>query len=213
VLRLLQEGTNWARQTPTNAAFSIVMAGTPRDPSAYTGRLGIPAFLPLSRILLLRLDCRQLAAATPWPTAALADVRACFTELTAGCCASLGGDSSQRSRLAPQGGIVAEGRACGIIEDTRRGKRLFREEGEEIVSAHLGCFAFRDAPSAVTLLRSAAALCRAQQIDGLFIALPSTNTRALLAELPPGSFTPALATVFGTGLPADTAWAVNPSEI
>src|SRR5262249_11759480 len=38
--------------------------------------------------------------------------------------------------------VTSEGQACGLFEDTRRGKRLIADDGSQLISAHLSYFAF-----------------------------------------------------------------------
>ncbi len=55
-------------------------------------------------------------------------------------CIMTGGQREQRSLMSPI--RIAD---SAWLEDTRRGKRLWRSDGKELISAHLGSFYFQEA--------------------------------------------------------------------
>lgn len=59
LLKLLNEAIEWARQH-ANCCFSVVMDGTSRSPAHYTGRLGIPQYEELTKLMILRFPWRQM---------------------------------------------------------------------------------------------------------------------------------------------------------
>jgi len=69
---------------------------------------------------------------------------ACYLQLTGGCYASLDGNPAERSETSPLWLLEPDGSACGRLEDTRRAKRLIADDGVEMRSAHLSCFAYQD---------------------------------------------------------------------
>lgn len=213
LLKLLRESVAWARRTPTTPGFSIVMDGTARDPTSYTGRLGIPRYVELAKLMILRIPCDAIVAAGDAVQASPAEVRKQFASLTAGSYATGGGDSETRSQIGAHGLMLADGGSCGIIEDTRRCKLLFRDDGDEMISAHLSCFGYRNPAGAVSLISSALAWCRQQELPALFVALPQNDSEQIVTQLPEQALVQAPATVYGFGLDTGIDWSVNTSEI
>jgi hypothetical protein len=99
-----------------------------------------------------------------------------------------------------------------MLEDTRRAKRLFAEDGSEMLSAHLSYFAFADPESGLELLRIALGHAAARGYPALFVAVSPTVVRELCAGLGPGVVV-APAVVFGAGLESGREWHINTSEI
>lgn len=212
LFRLLRDSVPWAQRTADTPGFSIVMDGTARDPTSYTGRLGIPRYVELARLMILRIPTDSLGGGEP-VEASLPDVRTRHRELTPDQFATAGGRAEVRSEIAAQGLILKTGEACGIIEDTRRCKLLYRDDGDEMVSAHLSSFGYRNAQQAAGLLAAAAAWCRRRGLPALFVSLPAVDSDAVLGLLPQEAIVKAPATVFGFGLAAGKKWSVNTAEI
>jgi hypothetical protein len=213
LLKLLRDSVAWARETPTTPGFSIIMDGTTRDPTSYTGRLGIPKYVELAKLMILRIPSDRLVDPGAAVEASLSQVRERFRRFTPNQFATEGGDSVTRSQIEASGMILDNGRACGIVEDTRRCKLLYRDDGSEMISAHLSCFGYRSPADAVTLLNSAASWCRETGLPALFVSLPTADSEAVLKLLPRNDIVQAPATVYGFGLPAGKNWSVNTSEI
>lgn len=185
----------WAR-----AAFAVVMDGTAVTPARYTGRLGIPRFEPLAQIVVLRIPTD---AAAPSSSIAGARPRRAFALALA--------DPGARSVIAPR--IVAVDRASGRLDDTRAGKRLFADDGGELVSAHLGALAYDDVGSAAALVQRACALAAAEGFAALFVAFPVADAHAVCDRLADGAIVRAPATIWGTGLPLGCDWLVDTAAI
>jgi hypothetical protein len=105
------------------------------------------------------------------------------------------------------------GRACGRLEDTHRAKRLIADDGQELRSAHLSCFAYNDVRAGVELLRLALRHAARRGLPALFVAVAPADAEDICRPL--GETGPVLApaTIFGTGLPAGPAWTINTAEI
>lgn len=213
LLRLLQDSVKWARRTPTTPGYSIVMDGTARNPTSYTGRLGIPEYVELSKLMILRIPCNGFVEQFDLIDSSLAEVRDCYRNLTPDQFATSGGNPATRSLMKATGMILTGGGACCILEDTRRCKLLYRDDGTEMVSAHLSCFGYRSEDDAVSLLKSAAIRCHEMGIPAMFVSLPLAQSDAVLKLLPQDGIVKAPATVFGFGLPPGREWSVNTSEI
>ena len=206
--RLLKSARDWA-STGASAGYCVVMEGTSAVPDRYTGRLGLPALRPLAEIALFRLESAPpQAAGSPAPRAT--DAAAHFARLSRGAFAPRTGAAALRSELEPSWLALADGAACGLLEDTRRVKRLWLDSGSELASAHLSCFAYDSASSAAEMLRRAAAAC---PLPGLFAAVPQSDAPAVERALAGARFTVARAAVYGAGFPAGGRWLINTSEI
>jgi hypothetical protein len=209
--RLARAAGAWVRPR-VDVAFGVVMDGTPAVPSAYTGRAGIPAFAALAHVIVFRFVC------APRPQrgqldAAEADVRASFRRLSGGRYACPAGHPADRSSVPPQWLALPDGSACACLEDTRRAKRLIADDGSEMVSAHLSCFAWRDLAAGADLLRVALGRAAALGFPALFVAVPAGDAEALAGALQDIEMVRAPATVYGHGLPSGCNWLLNSSEI
>src|SRR5207253_2377216 len=125
----------------------VVMDGTRAVPTRYTGALGIPAFSPVAKVMVFRIPVRPAdrEAADASGEVPLAEAAVYSGQLGAGRFLTRGGDPLLRSEMAPVGLLLPDGGACGVLEDTRRAKRLLTRDGTELVSAHLSHFAYKSA--------------------------------------------------------------------
>ncbi len=220
VLRLLQAATEWTLTQPT-PAFCVVMDGTAKSPTNYTGRLDIPAFEELGQLMILRIpsaagDGEAGLHVVPQDTKVSQDintVRELYQKLTADRFATAGGNPTIRSRMPPRGLIQANGNACGILEDTRRCKRLFRSDGGEMISAHLSCFGYRSIEDAAQLILTASQECDQLAIPALFVCVSAPEADSLVRLLPGRRLVQAPATVFGYAFDQRGRWSINTAEI
>ncbi|MDG2223403.1 MAG: hypothetical protein P8L85_18620 [Rubripirellula sp.] len=220
LLRLLRAATDWTLTSPT-PGFCVVMDGTAKSPVSYTGRLAVPKFVELAKVAILRIPVDRLAG-VPNNQPQL-KINACKTEearqryqhLTADCFATDGGQSSTRSLMPPIGLIASDGSVCGILEDTRRCKRLFRSDGTEMVSAHLSCFGFRSCESAAAMILAALRHCSSLEIPALFVCVQPEDVHPILksSQLVGAQTVEASATVFGHSLNRPGKWSINTAEI
>jgi hypothetical protein len=178
------------------AAFSVVMSGSlPSD--QVTGRLQIPPFTALGKLIILRLDTSQPIPHIP--------IVSCPSR---NHLRAHGGDAALSSNLTPQWIIVPGAR--GRLLDTRRGKRLWTTDGTEMISAHLSEIEFETSESLTTLLRAASDTAARDGYPALFLAIPAGVLDLETSRV--ATTTVAEATVFGTGLPEGDWW-VNTAEI
>ena len=211
LVRLGTAALEWGRPQ-ADAAYGVVMDGTPTSPSAYSGRAGLPAFLDIGRVFVLRFPTTAEETDDRFITNAARGTE-CYRSLSRGRYAAWGGAPPERSETDPVWLMDPEGAACGRLEDTRRAKRLFDDEGAEMLSAHLACFAWRTPQAAARLINEArcrAALCG---LPALFAAVAACELDALDGALGGIERVVAPATVFGAALPSGPAWNINSSEI
>lgn len=213
LLRLAGAVHQWVG-TRADAAISVVMDGTPVTPTRYTGRLGIPHFTELGKIMILRVPTSGLAVDhdDDWVTTEDAG-SACYRRLSTGRYASPGGHPSERSEMAPLWLMSPDGLACGRLEDTRRAKRLIADDGVEMCSAHLSCFAYQDLHAGVLLLRRALRAAAGRGMPALFVAVAPHDAEEICQRLEEGRVVRAPATIFGTGIESGSIWNINTAEI
>jgi hypothetical protein len=200
-----------AANTSHAGAYTVVMDGTPLPPSAYSGRLGIPSFSEVGRIVIFRIPADETAAADDISSGAAA-ARECFGRLAAGRYSTPAGDPAQRSRLAPVPLLLADGSACGLLEDTEQAKRLFTGGGE-LRSAHLSDFAYRSPAHAAALLRTASQVAGQRGYPALFAAVSAPEADAVNACLNIPDVVQAPAAIHANGLNPGKLWNVNTAEI
>jgi hypothetical protein len=109
--------------------------------------------------------------------------------------------------------MLADGSACGRLEDTRRAKLLFEDSGTEMVSAHLSSFAYQNAESAARLLKKALPIANNMELPALFVAVVASDAADILRYLSEVSVIAAPATIYGAGLPRGMNWNINTAEI
>jgi hypothetical protein len=202
VARLMMETRQQVEQSGTHGCYCIVMDGTGRRPTDYTGRLGIPAFQQLAQIVVLRITSAEAAPATP--------VRMIAPDLSAPmpACILTGGHHALRSLMTPQ--RIAD---AAWLEDTRRGKRLWTNADTEMLSAHLSGFQFVDPSCGAAVLRTALNAALLAGLPALFVAVPLSVAPALLAEIRDLHVQQAPATIYGHDLEPSHDWWVDTAEI
>lgn len=213
-LRLAWAAYSWV-SAHTTTGYGIVMDGTAATPDTYTGGIGIPAARKLANIMIWQFPC---PANTPSTDDAIlvtsADpVIACYRELSLGRHAALGARPEERSEMPPIWLLHPSGLACGLVEDTRRAKRLHADDGRELQSAHLSYFAFRTAAAGRELLDAAIGHASHWGHPALFVAVAEQDVDELAATLGGRERVEAPATVYGGGLADGSAWNINTAEI
>jgi hypothetical protein len=211
--RLMGAAQRWV-EPQTQTAFAVVMGGTAVTPDRYTGRLGVPPLVELAKVAILRLSITgpRLDSADGW-LASEAQGPDCYARLSAGRYACPVGDPQERSEMEPTWLLAPDGQACGLLEDTGRAKRLIGDDGMELRSAHLSCFAHRSPAVALRLLRIALGQASSRGFPALFVAVDAAQAEEFVRGLDGLEITVAPATVFGTGLSAGQPWNINTAEI
>ena len=212
VLRLATAVKTWLHER-TELAFGVVMDGTKATPAQYTGRLGLPGFASLGKIVVVRLRARppykrgDAWRATEW------DGEQCHERLVShGFACPVG--ATWRSEMARYWLVDPAGAACGCLEDTLQSKRLYDAvDGSEIRSAHLSCFAYGSPESGVRLLDAALAGAAQNGFHCLFVAVPAGDATDFVTRFGEKVDVVAPATVFGTGFAPGRPWNINTSEI
>ncbi|MCY3623625.1 MAG: N-acetyltransferase [Gammaproteobacteria bacterium] len=212
VMRLASALESWLDER-TDIAFGVVMDGTRATPAQYTGRLGLPCFTALGKILVVRLCPGPRDEPYDAWEATEQDGEDCQERLAShGFACPVGAPS--RSEMARRWLVDPAGAACGCLEDTLRSKRLYdAADGSEIRSAHLSGFAYRSPESGVALLEAALAGAAQHGLHRLFVAVPAGDATAFVSRFGDRVDAVAPATVFGTGFGQGPRWNINTSEI
>jgi hypothetical protein len=206
--------TMLARHRDIDAAYGVVVDGTPATPAAYTGRAGVPHFLPIAGVRLWRLPTLVDAGAT---TSAVPVVAAhgetVFRWLARDRCYSLSGNPTLRSDAPVQWWMAPDGSACGRLEDTRRAKKLFLADGSELVSAHLGAFAYATPAAGERFLRDMLMRARRARFASLWVTAADSAQLPEMLQHPPAHTLTTRATIYGTGFDDAPCWNLSSSEI
>jgi hypothetical protein len=194
---LMLEAKRQIEQTTSRSCYAIVMNGTGKVPTDYTGRLSIPTFEVIAEIMILRIAAGQ-GTALPSVTS-LPPKPACIVT---------GGQREHRSLMSPI--RIAD---FVWLEDTRRSKRLWRSDGSELMSAHLGGFHFQEAAEGAAVVRRALSEAQRHGFPALFVAQPLSQHHALRQELTDLHITEAPASIYGYRIRPDYDWWVDTAEI
>jgi len=90
---------------------------------------------------------------------------------------------------------------------------LIADDGEEMRSAHLSCFAYRDPIAGVALLRQALRHARNRGFPALFVAVPEPDGDTFVRAFAGAGLVVAPATVYGAELEPDPYWNIDTAEI
>ena len=213
LVRLARAAETWLRPQ-VEAGFCVVMGGTSQSPDAYTGRVGIPGFEDLGKLVVLRIACGTEgldSTASQFRTDARSGLN-CYRMLSRGRYACPTAESTGRSEISPVWLMHPGGQACGMLEDTRKAKRLIITGELELMSAHLSCFACNSFPAGVELICAALQQCVGLGLPALFVSVTEPDARNLRAALPHLEILESPATVYGTGLKPGL-WNINTAEI
>lgn len=211
--RLMEAAKQLVESNRSHACYSIIMDGTSRLPTSYTGRLGVPLFEKIGQIVILRLSLRNEPGRKASSSASLHAVESIHKAISPVGYVPTTGLSECRSLMTPIPCIDPQGRACGVIEDTRKGKRLFLESGEEMLSAHLSRFAYSDPLSGAQLVRQATSICAGIGYPAMFVSIPVDDAPHFLSHLDDLHVHQAPASVYAHDLLPGMKWWVDTAEI
>ena len=214
--RLIGAVKAWVRERQeVDAAFGVAMDGTSQTPPSYTGRVGLPSFEPLSKVMIFRIatDAATLKMDENRFTTMSEAGSECYRRLSRGRYACPAGQPAVRSEMLPMWLMSPDGSACGLLEDTRKAKRLIAENGSELLSAHLSCFAFESPNPGAQLIQVALRHCVRRRFPALFVAVANSDVKGLQQALGQIAAVVAPATIYGAGFVPGSIWNINSSEI
>ncbi len=213
LIQLARAAETWLRPK-VESGFGVVMGGTSLAPDAYTGRAGIPGFQDLGKLMVLRFSSGHEGVKTgpgQFLTTREAGLTA-YRRLSRDRYACPVGAAQVRSEIPPVWLLHPDGAACGMLEDTRKAKRLILPEGLELLSGHLSCFACSAVSAGAELIRVARHHAASLGLPALFVAVAEPDAQELRATLDDLKVLAAPATVYGAGL-TPGVWNINSSEI
>ncbi len=195
-------------------AYAVVMDGTAQTPVAYTGQLNLPAFENLDQLMVLRIPTQRAETFDDRvQTTNARSLQSIHDRLTRVQFVPLGGVPATRSQVEPAYLELIDGCACGVLEDTRRGKRLFDDAGDEMLSAHLSRFAYANTSDAAGFLGRVLGLAKEAGFPALFTAIPRHDAAKIVDSLAVADTVLAPATVYGCSFREKAAWRIDTSEI
>lgn len=211
--RLMTAAADIIRPYQSHACYSVVMAGTSSEPEAYTGRIGIPGFAAVAEIAILRFLIASSLPPSRVVNASPDEFSRTQERLRAAGVQPALGAPLLRSMIDVQQFCHVNETACGLLEDTRRGKRLIQSSGEEINSAHLSRFSWSDQTAAVELLKYALNRSLELGFPAMFCSMPSSAWAQLKPLLHALESQQTSATVYGYHVPDSRDWWIDTSEI
>ncbi|MEZ4489262.1 MAG: hypothetical protein R3F51_16880 [Cyanobacteriota/Melainabacteria group bacterium] len=243
LLSLLLELQDWCIQN-ADSALSVVMGGTQNLPDSYSGRLGLREMKRLGVMHIYRIPIQPLASCRQFKEAEqIASARAqsiiannpqnffCFKPIQNGDseseCTSLispiwlGTNAPGSTTDLDNGESPSGDCAIGCLQDTRKAKKLFREDGSEILNAHLTNFYFDSIDSAASIIESALESARDNNFEALFLSVDTERSQQLSAVLEKLGATKSEALIYGAGVIAEEQfndhsnrnWCINSSEV
>jgi hypothetical protein len=214
LLTMARELESQARAAGCTCGYSVVMDGTRQTPLDYTGRCSIPGFSPSGEVVILKMTVPSVLPTIPGiAQVSLAQVDDAFPYLVGTGYIPLGGSPILRSSMKPVPLLASDEAACGVVEDTRRGKRLITETGEELRAAHLSRFGYASAESGAALLRQALTVAAEAGYPALFVCLRRRETAAFRPLLAGLELLEASATVYAHQIGNPDEWTIHSSEI
>ena len=99
-----------------------------------------------------------------------------------------------------------------MLEDTRKAKRLIADNGSELLSAHLSCFAYGSITAGSELVGAALRQAERLGFPALFVSVAEPDAEPFRAALSNFEIRAAPASVYGTGL-IPALWNINTAEI
>jgi hypothetical protein len=197
--------------------YGVVMDGTRRTPERYTGRAGLPLFASVGSIAILRMPVEAGRASrsriAPMDSIAWGQVEGLHEQLAGDGYRPLGGQPTRRSEFGPLGVMQLDGDACGLIEDTQRGKRLFDQAEVEMQSVHLSHFAYCTVEHAVQLLHGTLDMLRHFGYSAVFTSVAPADAPEIVQAFPGTIVAPATVYATGPGLMEPAPWRIDTSEI
>ncbi|MXX95528.1 MAG: GNAT family N-acetyltransferase [Gammaproteobacteria bacterium] len=210
--KLISHVFEWLSEIKITSAYSVVMDGTVKTPDLYTGRNGIPEFKCKGRVALLNLPTKE--SVEHYRHEMVID----FLPNTDDVSASLlpvwiNRNLVPRSVVRPNRILDMSNGVQGMLEDTRRTKRLYDEKDNEIMFAHLSYFYYHEPEQMLPVIEAAIGQAHALGFTDLLVSVPYSRLQTFtdsLDSLISQTFT---ATIYGTGFDTDISKLVYSSEI
>ena len=187
------------------------MKGTERRPSDYTGRMGLPKFKNMGEVGIMRVPVQKSYNKGKYSQIGLSGALSLAEELRDQEYSFPIGRPNIRSLNEPKGFCLEDKSSVCILEDTLTAKRLFDDEGKEIVSGHLSSFQYGKPKEGVQLIQSIMPEAEVNGYPALFFSVPIEDKNIFLKELEGSNCAPAF--VYGRNMERAHRWQLNTSEI
>ena len=191
--------------------YGVMMKGTERRPSDYTGRLGLPKFKNMGEIAVIRVPVKYSKGSAPLEHISKHGAVALCEELVKHETFLPIGRSNIRSLNKAKAYCLPDKSAVCILEDTMSAKRLFADNGSEIISGHLSSFNYFRIEDGLKLVKSIMTQAAENSYPALFFSVPYEDKDLFLQNLEGAECAPAF--VYGRNMEASKRWSLNTSEI
>lgn len=191
--------------------YGVMMKGTEKRPSDYTGRMGLPKFKNMGEVAIIRVPVKKQQKQGKYIQIGVPGALSLAEELRDSEYSFPLGRPQIRSLNTPQGFCLNDKSSVCILEDTLTAKRLYDEKGEEIVSGHLSSFQYLDSKAGVSLIKAIMPEAQANAYPALFFSVPFEDKDTFLNGLDGASC--ATAFVYGRNMERVERWQLNTSEI
>ncbi len=191
--------------------FGVMMKGTPRKPSDYTGRLGLPQFHNMGEIVILRIPTKLESMPVELEEITLPEAITLSQELHSEDNILPIGRPAVRSRQTPAAFCLKNKKAVAILEDMLSAKRLFAENGQEIISGHLSSFQYDKPLDGVQLIQGILPEAMKKEYPALFVSIPMADLPVFQKYFSQAICAPAF--IYGRNMEVSNRWQVNTSEI
>ncbi|NQZ57313.1 MAG: hypothetical protein HRT88_07565 [Lentisphaeraceae bacterium] len=191
--------------------YSIMMKGTRRAPSDYTGRLGLPKFRLQGKISIFRIPVNVHFNKQACEEIELEEAQLLAEALNSSDYSLPMTRAAVRSKHKPRAFALKNNSAVCVVEDTMASKRIFDECDEEIVSAHLSSFQSENINCAGSLIKALMPQLAQAGYPALFFAVPQCDAMEFSELMPQAQRADAM--VYGRNLEFGENWQVNTSEI
>ena len=200
--------------------YSVVMDGTGVTPRMYTGRLGIPEFRAVQSVKLLAFSTQgfkqhrgdtAIVRTSEDPRSFAKIMEATKTQGPAPRWSNE--NLSIRSRLNPVWFTTPSTGCIGLLEDTRRAKRLYDSDSDELLYAHLSNVQYESIEDLVPIVVEAGRAAYTCGCTTLLLAVPSSECHILTNALTPTQYDVFSSTVYATENTKGYELPISSSEI
>ena len=198
-------------QENADMAYCIVMDGTETTPACYTGRSGIIKLNPVTIRYILRIYTDFSSHLISAKKISETEGHKLLSKFVGDMYLNYRANYHLRSEMTPCW-ISSNDSAVGMLEDTKKAKRLYLENGEEIISSHLSYFTYSDEAAGINVIMYALQESKKNGYSAMFIALDENQYKHLMPNLSDLKSEVTTATIYCTGvLPSN--FLINTSEI
>lgn len=191
--------------------YGIMMKGTERRPSDYTGRLGLPKFKNMGEVAIIRVPVSSSEGSIGKSEISIHGAISLSEELRKTDNSFPVGRSTIRSLNKPRAYCLDDKSAVCILEDTMTAKRLYADDGSEIVSGHLSSLQSFRPKDGVKMVKAIMPEAKKNKYPAVFFSVPLEDKDIYLEGLSGANCAPAF--IYGRNMEASCRWQLNTAEI